>query len=655
VSTSVHEDWLEVNQRELMGEVRRVGELLRRHAGLDPLNETTPPPVESERPTALEALCAAFHLSEFERDVLILCAGMELDSGFPELCAAAQGDPGRAYPTFGLALAVLPNAHWGALAPSAPLRHWRLVDLATSGPSAITQAPLRIEERVLHNLTGISFMDDRLNGMVEPYRAVGKTPATHRALANRIAGTWSRMASHELPVVQLWGPAGEELREVASLASAELGFSLAIMSAEALPAEPRDVNAFVELWSREAGLDRRCLLLDCSDTIPDRAREAAIGRLIETCTFPLIVAGREPRRARQRTLLGFELPPLSVTEQRHLWEAELGSAAAALNGELSTILSQFRLSPSGIHAACADTFGRLAQWGEEPTASQMAAALWEACRVQARMPLDELAMRVDSVAGWDDLVLPEAQLAQLREIAIQMRQRGVVYDRWGFARKAGRGLGITALFSGVSGTGKTLAAEVLANSLRLDLYRIDLSQVVSKYIGETERNLKRVFDAAEPGGALVFDEADALFGKRSEVKDSHDRYANIEVSYLLQRMEAYRGLAILTTNLKESLDPAFLRRIRFIVNFPFPSEELRAEIWRHIFPAETPLDQVDPLRLARLDVAGGNIRNIAMHGAFLAAESKEHVGMRHLLIAAGSECSKIGKPLTAAEVGSWSN
>jgi SpoVK/Ycf46/Vps4 family AAA+-type ATPase len=199
-----------------------------------------------------------------------------------------------------------------------------------------------------------------------------------------------------------------------------------------------------------------------------------------------------------------------------------------------------------------------------------------------------------------------------------------------------------------------MAAEVLARDLRLDLYRIDLSQVVSKYIGETEKNLRRVFDAAEEGGAvLLFDEADALFGKRSEVKDSHDRYANIEVSYLLQRMESYRGLAILTTNMKSALDPAFLRRIRFVVQFPFPEALQRAEIWRRVFPAQTPTQGLEPGALARLVVAGGSIRNIALNAAFLAADAGEPIQMTHLLRAARGECTKLEKPLTDAEVGAW--
>ena len=229
-----------------------------------------------------------------------------------------------------------------------------------------------------------------------------------------------------------------------------------------------------------------------------------------------------------------------------------------------------------------------------------------------------------------------------------------VYETWNFGAKCARGLGISALFSGSSGTGKTMAAEVLANELSLDLYRIDLSAVVSKYIGETEKNLRRVFDAAEEGGAiLLFDEADALFGKRSEVKDSHDRYANIEVSFLLQRMEAYRGLAVLTTNLKTALDTAFLRRIRFIIEFPFPDSAHRSEIWRRIFPFETPTENLDIEKLSRLNVAGGNIRNIALNAAFLAADAGEPVRMTHLLRATQAEYTKLEKSVTETEVGGW--
>jgi SpoVK/Ycf46/Vps4 family AAA+-type ATPase len=268
--------------------------------------------------------------------------------------------------------------------------------------------------------------------------------------------------------------------------------------------------------------------------------------------------------------------------------------------------------------------------------------------------MDELGRRIEPEAGWDDLVLHERQTSVLREIVAHVRQRATVHQEWGFAATLRRGLGVTALFAGGSGTGKTLAAEVMAKELGLDLFVIDLSQVVSKYIGETEKNLRKVFDAAERGGALLlFDEADALFGKRSEVKDSHDRYANLEVSYLLMRMEAYRGLAILTTNMKKALDTAFMRRIRFVVDFPFPAEHERAEIWRRVLPPQAPVKDIDPRLLAQLTVAGGSIRNIALSGAFLAAEEGDRLQMRHMLAAARTEYLKLERSLTPGEVRGW--
>ena len=276
------------------------------------------------------------------------------------------------------------------------------------------------------------------------------------------------------------------------------------------------------------------------------------------------------------------------------------------------------------------------------------------CRAESRPVLEGLAQRVVTSARWEDLVLPENNIETLRAMAAQARNQHRVLQEWGFAAQTPRGLGASALFCGHSGTGKTLAAEVLANELDLDLFRIDLSQVVSKYIGETEKNLRRIFDAAEESGALLlFDEADALFGRRSEVRDSHDRYANLEVSYLLQRMDAYRGVAVLTTNLQHALDPAFMRRIRFVVQFPFPDGVSRERIWRKIFPKDTPLGALDFTRLAQLHASGGVIRNIALHAAFLAAESGDAVQYAHVLAAARTEYGKVDRPLTDAETKGW--
>src|SRR5256886_13789071 len=468
-----------------------------------------------------------------------------------------------------------------------------------------------------------------------------------------------------MPVVQLCGEDVAGKHTIAAVACDALGLKLNSMPADALPAIPGGLEARTRLWEREAALSKSARLLDADDLDrADAVRTGAITRLMMQINGPLMISCRERYRLPQRQLrpiITFDVRKPSVSEQRSAWQSALGGVK--LNGHVEGLVSQFILSASAIRAASAEVLGI----GEEalsaihersavPSAEHevLGALLWDACRVQARPGLDDLAQRIEPVADWDDLVLPEVQRQLLREIAAHVRRRATVYETWGVGSRGTRGLGISALFAGASGTGKTLAAEVLAHELRLDLYRIDLSSVVSKYIGETEKNLRRVFDAAEEGGAvLLFDEADALFGQRSEVKERHDRYANIEVSYLLQRMEAYRGLAILTTNLRSALDPAFLRRLRFVVQFPFPDAAQRTEIWRRIFPAETPVDGLDAERLARLNVAGGNIRNVALGAAFLAAEDRAPVGMEHLLQAARTEYAKLEKPLSDAEVAGW--
>ncbi|MEO8455408.1 MAG: ATP-binding protein, partial [Sphingomicrobium sp.] len=282
--------------------------------------------------------------------------------------------------------------------------------------------------------------------------------------------------------------------------------------------------------------------------------------------------------------------------------------------------------------------------------SVRAAAVWPTAREAARGGLESLAQRIESRADFDDVVLPTGHLATLRDITRHLRHRECVYRDWGFGRKHVLGQGLVALFAGESGTGKTLAAEAIANAVGLDLYRVDLATLVSKYIGETEKNLKSLFDAAETSGAvLLFDEADALFGKRSDVRDSHDRYANIEVAYLLQRIEAYRGLAILTSNMKSGLDRAFLRRIRFVVNFPFPDAAAREQIWRRQFPPEAPVGEVDYAALARLNIAGGNIRSIALNAAFKAADDGASIHQTILMDAARGEFAKLERSFTEAK------
>ncbi|MDB4950659.1 MAG: ATPase central protein [Gemmatimonadetes bacterium] len=633
--------WAELNQRHLAAELARTRRMLEAHAGqARPEEEPAEPEAPDGFAPALDRVAEAFGLSGFERRVLLLCAGVELDAAFAAACRALDAG-GRGLPTFGMALAALPDAHWSALSPSAPLRYWRLVEPAAG--DSLAAGPLRIDERVLHYLAGTGGLDERLAGLVEPVPAADEMPPSHHALADRIAQAWATPGAAP-PLVLLCGPERWGKRAVAAAACGSLGLRLHCMRAADVPAGPAERETMARLWEREGVLAAGALLVEVDDADGPEAQRAATA-FVERLRSPVLVASREPLRAGLRPWLRLDVEKPGPAEQRALWREALGPAGAALNGRLEPLVAQFHLGAREIRLAGTDALSLGGDPGE---------LLWEACRRQARPRLDDLAQRIDGDGAWDDLVLPEPQARTLREVVAHVRHRAQVYEEWGFARKGARGLGISALFAGPSGTGKTLAAEVVANSLELDLYRIDLSQVVSKYIGETEKNLRRVFDAAEEGGAvLLFDEADALFGKRSEVKDSHDRYANIEVSYLLQRMESYRGLAVLTTNLKSSIDQAFLRRIRFVVAFPFPDAAQRADIWRRAFPAGTPTDGLDAGKLARLNVAGGNIRNIALGAAFLAADAGTPVRMEHLLSAARGEMAKLEKPVSAAEVAGW--
>jgi len=296
---------------------------------------------------------------------------------------------------------------------------------------------------------------------------------------------------------------------------------------------------------------------------------------------------------------------------------------------------------------------QLAHWRDPENRVVQTADLLKASRLHSNQTLNRLAQQIRPHYRWTDIILPNNQLGQLRRLIDQVKYQGVVFEEWGFANKLTLGRGVHALFTGQPGTGKTMAAEILAGELELDLYKIDLSSVVSKYIGETEKNLARIFAEADTSNAvLFFDEADALFGKRTEVKDSHDRYANLEISYLLQKMDEYQGVVILATNLRENLDSAFVRRIRFIIEFPLPDAAQRLQIWQGIWPSQAPLSpEVNLSFLAdQLDVPGGVIRNIALAAAFLAAAGKHDnsgpppvLSMKHLIAATEDEYRKLGR------------
>lgn len=607
------------------------------------------------RPPAMEELCTCFGLSAFERDLLILCAGLEMDRAMVELLDSIDGHRSP-LPTFSLALTALSEAHWSALSPERPLRYWQLVELLPA--ETLVSRPLRINERVLHYLAGVSALDEQLQGIVSPIRRPETLPSSYSDVARRIATVWAETAERrrqssaasELPVIELCGNEPEAKRPIAAEAAALLNLHLYALNVRNLPQSyAAETNVLLRLWEREALLGSNALLIEVDERESgDSIRANTLGHLLEVIHSPLMISTHHTHPEITRPRVTFTIGTPTREEQIEIWRSVLLEQEENV---ADTLASHFNLAPGAIRSAAHRAAGAA---GEGVSSSNMTEELWNACRAAGRYRFEGLAQRIEPVATWDDLVVLDKEREMLRRIEVSVRQRTTVYERWGFAAKGLRNLGISALFAGGSGTGKTMAAEVLAHALHLDLFRIDLSQVVSKYIGETEKNLSRIFDAAEEGSVvLLFDEADALFGKRTEVKDSHDRYANVEISYLLQRMECYRGLAILTTNRKSALDHAFLRRLRFIIDFPFPEPAQRAEIWRRVFPAVTPTENLRIDRLAQLHASGGNIQNIAMGAAFLAADAGLPVRMEHLLAAARSEFAKLETPLSDAEVAGW--
>jgi hypothetical protein len=559
------------------------------------------------------ALAERCGLSAFETDVILLCLAAEIDAEASTLLARL-GAGGRPTPSLAVSLAgqSLPSGVL-AFAPPAPLVALRLIEIEASLPLAV--APMRLAPRVRDFLLGLDRLDDEA-------RFLAPLPRVPLSQSLQAAARAAAAALSKTPVVALIGPPGAGGLAVAAEAAARAGFVPVRVAGSALPAEAAARASTLSLATREAALSRLAFVVSPDADGGDEQWRAVLER---PCGTLLVVTEREAGLPAIASIIRLPAPDLAA--RAAMWRAAVPRLQQAAARRLA---AQFSLPP--------ETIARIA------AAAKGEHALWRRACEEAAPALASLGQRIVPRATWNDLVLSDEALASLRAVADAVRVRETVDGTWGFVHDGGRGEGIALLLSGPSGTGKTLAAEVLAGTLGLDLFRIDLSGVVSKWIGETEKNLRRVFDAAEAGGAvLFFDEADALFGKRSEVKDSHDRYANVEVDYLLQRMEAYRGLSILATNLRGNLDPAFLRRIRFAIDLGFPDEAARRAIWERHIPAKAPRGALDLDALARLELAGGAIRTVALNGAALAAASGEAIETRHMLAAARRELGKLGR------------
>ncbi|MDJ1178166.1 AAA family ATPase [Roseofilum sp. BLCC_M91] len=599
-----------------------------------------------EKPVTLKTLSQTFGLSPFEISILLCCVGQAINPEFPDLLAIAHNKPDCNYPTFQLCLDCFPQPHWDAFTETRPLRKWQLIHAAAS--PEITRACLQIDEAILHYLMGEVYHDPVIGTVLTPVQTF--TPPvlqpSYQMIIDQVVSVFQG-ASRTQPMIQLCGPLRESQAEIATQISQFLRLPLYRLPSDAIPKDRPDLQRLVMRWQRWYALAPSLLLVEVNQSETAENQASLLSPFLHSLHVPVIVATDE--RLPLSPGLSFDVEALQYGEQLQLWQKAWQDYPEDVDRYLSSLAAQFHLSAATIETASAAVRSQL-----DLTPKVIGERLWQFCRLQARPELERLAQRIEVKTTWDNFVLPEREKGILQQILIHVRQQATVYQNWGFAAKNQRGLGLTALFAGTSGTGKTTAAEVLAHELKLDLFRIDLSAVMSKYIGETEKNLRRIFDAAEKGGGiLLFDEADALFGSRTEVKDSHDRHANIEVSYLLQRMEAYQGLAILTTNFRDNLDRAFLRRLRFIVNFPYPRAPERSQIWQRIFPKQTPTEGLDFKRLGQLDVTGGNIKSIALNAAFLAADAQEPVKMKHILEATKMEYMKSGRSLTRTETQGW--
>lgn len=610
-------------------------------------------------------------LTQFEENVLRLCLATELKHSIDSLCARAQADSRRPYPTLNLALQLFQPQHedYAALSATGALRYWSLVEVIQPSGTRLFDAALRLDSRIFVYCLQPNSLDDWLltfGKLVLPdaVTAEAELSNAHQEVVHDLLKVWSSRSGLR-PNITLAGPDSQSKLAIFVHAARYLHRHVFRIASDQLPTTPGEVDQLARNWLREQMLQPLCLYLESTDEdnvnplkesdnqnqTNDRNQQSSLRRFLNRVASGVAISTLDTfHRAGAITL---EVQRPSTSEQADLWMALLKFSDEQYGGRLST---QFNLEESALRSVAVQilTAESRGQDSEELQKQRFEQA-WDLCRLRTRPRVDGLAHRIEPQSEEVALVLSEDARNQLDELEAQVRNRWRVYDDWGLRERLNRGLGIAAMFVGESGTGKTSAASEIASHLKLDLYRIDLSAVINKYIGETEKNLRRLFDAFEDCGAvLLFDECDAIFGKRTEVKDSHDRYANIEVSYLLQRIESYRGLAILATNKGGAIDSAFLRRLRFVINFPLPKPVQREEIWRRLLPpsGHPPTEALNYAWLAAFDkLTGGTIHAASMHAAFLAAQrSRNAVAMEDVRDAIKAEYLKLNLPLRNAEL-----
>ncbi len=622
---------------------------------------------------SLPRLAELFGLTRFEEQCVVVCLASEVDRKYEKVYAYLQDDATRRKPGVDLIMNLLcPRrserlAARAAFHPNAALFKFKILQMSDGAdePTPLISRSLKLDDRIANALLGQNQMDARLEpfarlvspregppGMIAAYELYRQTKAFLKASFPEQRG---RRSVGRNVALYLHGPANADRRLIIEAVCNDFGLALIVVDVAQMKAGQLPFDEAVRLLTREAGLQSSALCLENADCLIEEpeGRLAELSSALESAktflplTFMTGSRRWQPQRlARECRFLSIFAPAPELGLCKRFWDESLAANERLADDVDSAVLAgAFRFGVGQI-ADALEAAETLARWRSPESSLITAADLSAACRAQSSPRLAAFARKIEPKHAWSDIVLPHDTLAQLRELCEQARRRHRVYGEWGFDRKLTLGKGLNALFSGPPGTGKTMAAEVIAGELQRDLYRIDLSQVVSKYIGETEKNLHHIFEEAETAHAILFfDEADALFGKRSEVKDAHDRYANIEVGYLLQKMEEYEGVAILATNLSRHIDEAFVRRMHFITDFPFPDQEYRRRIWQVVFPHEAPLAEgVDFDFLAReIKLAGGSIKNIALAAAFYAACDGQIIEMRHLWRAARREHQKLGR------------
>jgi hypothetical protein len=633
--------------------------------------------LKQSRSLPFSDIARLFHLTPLEEQCLIICLAPEMDNKYQKLYAYIHDDITLKKPTIGLVLDLLCPTFRQKIsvrawfAPQAPLLKYRLLqvfDGAPDGYAAFPSRPLKIDGRIVDYLLGFDTLDDRLASvarLVLPRVKLKRValPEDLQAKASRfVRAHFAETTSDSARLMfSLRGPVGAGKKTFAAAVSRDMGRALLVADLGRMLKAATPFEEIVWLLGREVALQSAILCLegiDCllSDDGQNSSRLQSLLEMIRTFSRLTFFCGirpwRPPGLLNSQIFIDLEFPVPDLRARKRLWDNQIkGAPPFADSIDCGALADKFRFTPGKIEEA-AVAARNLAKWNSPATEQIHSEDLHAACRSLSNTGLSSLAARVKPAYTMQDIVLPPDQIKQLRELCSQASHRHIVYGEWGFDRKLSLGKGLAALFSGPPGTGKTMAAEVIANELKLDLYKIDLSQVVSKYIGETEKNLDQIFSEAQTSNAILFfDEADALFGKRSDVKDAHDRYANIETAYLLQKMEEYEGIAILATNLRSNMDPAFVRRIHYLVEFPLPPLEERRQIWEKVWPGAAPLHAGVDLALMteRFEIAGGTIRNIALAAAFLAADEDRTIGMQHMLRAARREFQKMGKMVSASD------